>query len=84
MEVNKVYILFSCNEWKEYSSMHIVSLHKNMESLKNAIQTEILNGNMEFDHIQDLFSLDHLSDINVRLTYEHADLYDIYRSLNHE
>jgi hypothetical protein len=77
MEANQVYILFSCNEWKEYSSMRIASIHKNIQSLKKAIEEEVLNGNMEFDHIENLSSLDILRDINTRLSYGDVQLYDI-------
>lgn len=43
-----IYILFSCNIWKEYSSMRLIAASTNILSIYNIVQEEISNKNMEY------------------------------------
>lgn len=43
-----IYILNSCNEWKEYSSFSLVSASTSIRKIKSNIIQEIKDGNMEY------------------------------------
>lgn len=46
--MNQIYLLYSCNEWKEKSSMRLVMATTILETLEGAIAKEIEDGNMNF------------------------------------
>ena len=43
---DNIYILFSCNAWKEYSSMRVVFVGDSVDFLEEKIRNEIREGNM--------------------------------------
>lgn len=48
-----IYILHSCNEWKEYSSMNLLFVGTSKTKLKRKISKEIEAGNMEYSCFDD-------------------------------
>lgn len=44
----KEFAKFSCNEWKEYSSMRLLFIGTSQQKLKMKISKEIEEGNMEY------------------------------------
>ena len=49
MEENLIYLLYSCNAWKERASMHLVMTSTNREKIINQIVKEAKAGDMELD-----------------------------------
>lgn len=46
--MKSIYILSSCNVWKENSSMSLVTASTSIRKIKSIIIQEIKNGNMEY------------------------------------
>lgn len=46
---DQIYILYSCNEWKEHSSKRLIAASTDMSMLYTVIGNEILEGNMDYD-----------------------------------
>ena len=44
-----IYLLYSCNEWKEYSSMRLIMASTDEEKIIKQIKKEIRSGDMAFD-----------------------------------
>lgn len=44
-----IFILYSCNEWKEYSSMHTIAASTNIGDIYKVVKNEIRKGNMDYD-----------------------------------
>lgn len=44
-----IFTLFSCNEWKEYSSMRFISASTNIGDIHKKIKSEIRQGNMDYN-----------------------------------
>lgn len=77
---NPIYILFSCNAWKEYSSMDIVFVGDSLEALKTQIENEIINDNMyyeseELSSEEQLALFDEEADFN-KLIYGFVDTFE--------
>ena len=49
-----IYILNSCNEWKETSSMILVTATTSIRKIKSIIIQEIKDGNMEYNRKGDI------------------------------
>ena len=45
----KIFILYRCNEWKEYSSMKPITASTSMDEIYKAIKKEIRWGNMDYE-----------------------------------
>lgn len=43
-----IFILFSCNEWKEYSSMRLIATSTNVKEIYKAIKSAIRKGDMNY------------------------------------
>ena len=74
--MDKVYILFTCNEWKDYASMRIAGVFDSLEQLKEGIKTCCLAGLMQFDGNACNQTFD-LQALNERMTYGYANKYKI-------
>jgi hypothetical protein len=48
MDDKMIFILFSCNEWKERSSMRLIVATTDEDKLRAIIAQEILEDNMEY------------------------------------
>lgn len=46
--MKNIYILSSCNEWKEYSSMSLVAATTSIRKIKSIIIQKIKDGDMEY------------------------------------
>ena len=46
---SKIYILYSCNEWKEYSSMSSIVASTSIYDIYKEIKKEIRLGNMDYE-----------------------------------
>lgn len=46
--MKNIYILFSCNEWKEYSSMSLVAATASVRKIKSIIIQMIKDDDMEY------------------------------------
>lgn len=55
--MKNIYILYSCNGWKEYSSMSLVAATTSLNKLKNIIIQIIKDGDMEYKRGHDDFSV---------------------------
>ena len=44
-----IFILYSCNQWKEYSSMNSIVASTNMDDIYKEIKKEIRLGNMNYE-----------------------------------
>ncbi len=47
-DMKNIYILYTCNEWKEYSSMSLVAASTSIRKIKSIIIQEIKDGDMEY------------------------------------
>ncbi len=47
----KIYILFACNEWKDYGSMRLIGATTSVHKLRQMIAQEITLGNMGYDSL---------------------------------
>lgn len=67
----RYYALFSCNEWKEYSSMRLIGVFTR-ESLNEQLKKEIKENNMEI-YLGENESIDILSikTLDIALQYGH-------------
>ena len=45
---SSIYILYNCNEWKEYSSMKTVAASTGINDIYRAAKKEIHSGNIEY------------------------------------
>jgi len=43
-----IYLLFSCNEWKEHSSMRLVAATTDKDNLDKIVQNQIKENNMGY------------------------------------
>jgi len=48
-DYSTIFILHSCNEWKEYSSMSAIAASTNMDDIYKAVKKEIRSGNMDYE-----------------------------------
>ncbi len=46
--MKNIYILYTCNEWKEYSSVPLVTASTSIRKIKSIIIQEIKDGDMEY------------------------------------
>ena len=44
-----IYLLYTCNQWKEHSSMRVVLATTDKETLYAAVASEIFEGGMEYE-----------------------------------
>ena len=70
------YIVFSCNEWKDYSSMRVVGLAKNMSAVRRILDEEIHRRDMEIDG-GDVWKYDDLSELNSALKYGYVEKHEL-------
>lgn len=54
--MKNIYILSSCNEWKEYSSMSLVVATTSVKKIKNIIIQRIKDDDMEYKRGEDELS----------------------------
>lgn len=55
--MKKIYILSSCNEWKEHRSMSLVAATTSIRKIKSIIIQEIKDDNMEYKRGNDDLSI---------------------------
>lgn len=48
--MNQIYILSSCNIYKEYSSMKLVMATTSVRKVKDEIKNQIRSGDMDYDY----------------------------------
>lgn len=72
MSTAEIYILFSCNEWKNRDSMKLVAATSNPLKFKEILTDEIRQRNMEV-YNDDVLSLP-IVEINAQLDYGHIEI----------
>ncbi len=71
MEENLIYLLYSCNAWKERASMRLVMASTSKEKIMDQIIEEAKAGDMELD---ENYEREGIEAINSYLTYGYVDI----------
>jgi len=71
MEQNLIYLLYSCNAWKERASMRLVMASTSKEKIMDQIIEEAKAGDMELD---ENYEREGIEAINSYLTYGYVDI----------
>lgn len=71
MEENLIYLLYSCNAWKERASMRLVMASTSKEKIMDQIIEEAKAGDMELD---ENYEHEGIEAINSYLTYGYVDI----------
>ena len=72
--MKNIYILYSCNEWKNHSSMSLIMASTSESKIRKEIKSQIKDGNMKYGaDVKDLKQKE-LSYLNNCLKYGHIEI----------
>jgi len=72
--MKNIYLLYSCNEWKNHSSINLIMASTSESKIRKEIKSQIKEKNMEYDaDVKDL-KQEELSYLNNCLKYGHIEI----------
>lgn len=76
--MDKIFVVYSCNEWGDYSSRRVVKPCKNMSAVRRVLDEEIHRGDMEISgNLIELTANEDLRALNDALTYGVVEAFDV-------